>query len=82
MKTLQIVHRKAGVWLSSQISGSDPRPNETLIDVNLGLRVSDLLDSVTAHTGGAVDPARAPSRRTRWGTYSHEHLSEIVTQLA
>lgn len=55
LKTLQIVHRKAGRWLSSQISGADPRPNETLIDVNLGLRVSDLLDSVTAHTVGAVD---------------------------
>lgn len=55
LKTLQIVHRKAGRWLSSQITGAHLRDDETLIDARLGIHVSDLMESVTAHTVRRVD---------------------------
>ncbi|WP_449657822.1 DISARM anti-phage system protein DrmE domain-containing protein [Streptomyces varsoviensis] len=58
LKTLQIVHRKAGRWLSTQIAGARSHHDDALIDANLGLRVSDLLESVSAHPVLGID--RAP----------------------
>ena len=58
LKTLQIVHRKAGRWLSTQIAGARSYHDDALIDANLGLRVSDLLESVSAHPVLGID--RAP----------------------
>lgn len=55
LKTLQIVHRKAGRWLSAQIANVHARSSESMIDASLGLHVSDLLDSVTAHVVRRVD---------------------------
>ncbi|MFB9460566.1 DISARM anti-phage system protein DrmE domain-containing protein [Streptomyces antimycoticus] len=55
LKTLQIVHRKAGRWLSTQIASARPHRDDALIDANLDLRVSDLLESVTAHSVRGID---------------------------
>lgn len=63
LKTLQIVHRKAGRWLSTQIAGASSHRDDALIDANLGLRVSDLLESVTAHSVRGIDrtPRNVPA---------------------
>jgi hypothetical protein len=39
--TLHRVHRKIGHWLSAQISGAYVRSEETFVDADLGIRVSD-----------------------------------------
>jgi hypothetical protein len=55
LRTLHRVHRKIGHWLSAQISGAYVRPEETFVDAELGIRVSDLLESVTTHVVSSID---------------------------
>lgn len=63
LRTLHAVHRRIGRWLSAQIAGAQMRRDEGLVDVDLGIHVSDLLESVTTHTVISVDRAvhRAPA---------------------
>jgi hypothetical protein len=63
LKTLHIVHRKAGRWLSSRISGAQLRQADAFVDQNLGIRVTDLLEAVATCTVEAVDltPRTAPA---------------------
>ena len=56
VKTLHRVRRKIGTWLSAQISGARLRPEDTLIDADLGIRVADLLESVSSYEVDAVEP--------------------------
>lgn len=56
LKTMQSVHRKVGRWLSAQIAGAPSRAAEgAIIDVDLGVHVADLLESVTSHCVVHVD---------------------------
>jgi hypothetical protein len=55
LKTVHVVHRKAGRWLSSRITGASLRQEDTFVDQSLGIRVTDLLEAVTAVTVDSVD---------------------------
>ncbi|MGY1868215.1 MULTISPECIES: DISARM anti-phage system protein DrmE domain-containing protein [Nocardia] len=57
LKTLHAVHRRIGRWLSAQIAGIQIRRDEGLVDADLGIHVSDLLESVTTHTVISIDRA-------------------------
>ncbi|KSZ56025.1 hypothetical protein Z045_25595 [Rhodococcus pyridinivorans KG-16] len=63
LRTLHAVHRRIGRWLSAQITGVQRQRGEDLVDAKLGIHVSDLLESVTAHTVISVDRTvhRAPA---------------------
>lgn len=63
LKTLHAVHRRIGRWLSAQIAGVQMRQDEGIVDADLGIHVSDLLESVTTHTVISIDRAvhRAPA---------------------
>ena len=55
LKTVHVVHRKAGRWLSSRITGASLRQEDTFVDQSLGIRVTDLLEAVTAVAVDGVD---------------------------
>lgn len=56
LKTLHIIHRRIGRWLSAQIAGAQLRQDEMVVDAQLGIHVSDLLESVTTHSVVEIDP--------------------------
>lgn len=57
LKTLHSVNRKVGHWLSAQLSGAQTSQAEAIIDADLDVHVSDLLESVTVHKVTAVSSA-------------------------
>jgi hypothetical protein len=55
LKTVHVVNRKAGRWLSSRITGASLRQEDTFVDQNLGIRVTDLLEAVTSVAVESID---------------------------
>jgi hypothetical protein len=55
LKTVHVINRNAGRWLSSRIAGVSLRQEDTFVDQNLGIRVTDLLEAVTSVTVGSID---------------------------
>ncbi len=56
VRAVHSAHRKVGHWLSGQISGAMDRDDpDQLVDVNLGVHVTDLLESVSLHPVAYVD---------------------------
>jgi hypothetical protein len=55
LKTVHVVNRKAGRWLSSRITGASLRREDAFVDQSLGIRVTDLLEAVTSVAVESVD---------------------------
>lgn len=74
LKTVHVIHRKAGRWLSSRINGASLRQEDAFVDQSLGIRVTDLLEAVTAVAVDSVDltartaPASSMGIPLSWAT--------------
>jgi hypothetical protein len=55
LKTVHVVNRKAGRWLSSRLTGASLRQEDTFVDQSLGIRVTDLLEAVTSVAVEGID---------------------------
>jgi hypothetical protein len=49
-----VLHRAVGRWLSTHIRGARLRRDDALIDPELGVCVTDMLETVSAHEVAAV----------------------------
>jgi hypothetical protein len=54
LRVNRVLHRAVGRWLSAQIRGARLRRDDALIDPELGVYVTDLLEAVSVHEVAAV----------------------------
>jgi hypothetical protein len=57
LRTLHTANRKLGHWLAAQVSGAADRRRDELVDTDLGVHVSDLLDAISEHEVLTIDAA-------------------------
>lgn len=65
LRTLHTANHKLGHWLAAQVSGAADRRRDELVDADLGLHVSDLLDAISEHEVLTVDSTtrQVPARQ-------------------
>lgn len=57
LRTLHTANRKLGHWLAAQVSRATNRRRDELVDADLGVHVSDLLDAISEHEVLTVEKA-------------------------